>query len=140
LGAVALCLLGAACYDSADPFASLRIAEVGVDDTFELHVGDRVFIGDADLYVRFLEVVSDSRCPSAAHIYCVWQGDGAIAVEMAPLNGDAAIDTLHTSLEPRASDLGDWVLELLELAPYPEDVGPIPVEQYVATLKLRRAP
>lgn len=129
--------LAGGCYDSAEP-ASLRIAEASLDETFSLHVGERAFVREANLYVRFLEVVADSRCPSSALILCVWQGDGEIAVEVAPVNGDAMTDSLHTVLQPHSMDLGAWVLDFLALAPYPEDVEPIPVEQYVATFELRR--
>jgi hypothetical protein len=66
-------------------------------------------------------------------ILCVWEGDAAVVIEIGPLDGDAAIDTLHTTLEPQSVPLGDGRLVLQRLDPYPEDVTPIPIEEYVAT-------
>jgi len=48
-----------------------------------------------------LKVVDDSRAPSVAPVR--WQGDGAVVIEVAPLNGDSKEDTLHTTLDRAAS-------------------------------------
>jgi hypothetical protein len=83
-------------------------------------------------------VVGDSRCPSNALILCVWEGDGAILVEIAPLGGgDARADTLHTTLDPKSVLMGTVLLEFLRLDPYPTDVTPIPLDTYEATFTVR---
>ncbi len=99
---------------------------------FELRVGEQASVADAGLLVYFVEVSEDSRCPSNALILCVWEGNGAVVVEATPVDGVARMDTLHTTLDPKTIDVGTFVLELEQLDPYPEDVTPIPVAEYVA--------
>jgi hypothetical protein len=92
-----------------------------------------VVIEGADLEIRFLAVSEDSRCPANALILCVWIGDGAAVIETVTGAGDVSRDTLHTTLDPKAVDRGPVRLNLVRLDPYPEDVGAIPAEEYVAT-------
>jgi hypothetical protein len=105
-------------------------------EVFTLTVGERAILEAIDTSLRFLVVSSDSRCPSQAQ--CVWAGDGAVVLEIAPTDADAAKDTLHTNPEsgPRAVALASYELELLRLDPYPETPGSIPSDQYRATLVL----
>jgi hypothetical protein len=127
-------VLVAGCFSVEGPEISGTFAVTpGLDEPFTLEVGERARVDGANLYLRFLDVASDSRCPSNALILCVWQGDAAVVIEIGPLVGDAAVDTLHTTLEPKSVPVSDGVLVLQHLAPYPEDVTPIPIGEYVAT-------
>lgn len=119
--------------DSPTDYDSELARTTDFDRTFALHVGERTFVEAAGLYVRFLKVEDDSRCPSHALILCVWEGDGAIVVEVTRARHNALTATLHTTLDPKVMDLGAAVLELQRLDPYPETVTPIPTEEYVAT-------
>lgn len=128
--ALMLALLGA-CSSVAEP----RVLAVApdLDEPFTLRVGEVARIDAAGLSLRFISVPSDSRCPSNALILCVWEGDAGVAIELAPLQGDAALDTLHTTLDPKTRDLGIGRLRLQRLDPYPQGVTPIPVGEYRAT-------
>jgi hypothetical protein len=106
-----------------------------VGEEFQLLVGQQVSIPAENLWLRFLGVDSDSRCPS--DVTCVWEGDGAVLIEVAPLVGDAKTDTLHTTLEPKAIELGLLELALIRLDPYPSTQAPIEPDQYVVTLTVR---
>lgn len=105
-------------------------------ESFTLAVGERATLGAVHTTVRFLAVSEDSRCPSRAQ--CVWAGDGAVVLEIAPTIGDAAEDTLHTNPDsgPRSAALAGYELTLLQLAPYPETPGGIESEDYQVTLAL----
>lgn len=105
-------------------------------EAFSLSVGQRVTLDTVHASVRFLQVSDDSRCPS--QVQCVWAGDGAVMLEVAPADGDAAEDTLHTNPEsgPRAVVLAGYELTLLRLDPYPETPGQIPPGDYRVTLAL----
>jgi hypothetical protein len=116
-------------------FACILTTEPGVDDEFELRVGERETLTKLDLWVRFLEVPEDSRCPTS--VVCVWAGDGAVVLEYSPLIGDSRIDTLHTTLDPKTIDLGALELVLVRLDPYPDDTTPIPEGDYRARFVLR---
>lgn len=108
--------------------------EVGSE--FTLEVGETATLDAAHTSVRFLAVAEDSRCPS--RVQCVWAGDGAVVLEIAPTVGDAAEDTLHTNLDsgPGAVVIASYELTLLQLDPYPETPGGIASDDYRATLAL----
>ena len=105
-------------------------------ESFTLAAGERVTLDAVHTTVRFLAVAEDSRCPSRAQ--CVWAGDGAVVLEIAPANSDAAEDTLHTNPEsgPGAVVLAGYELTLLRLDPYPDSPGEIGPDEYTATLAL----
>ena len=133
-----LFLLTASCSSTLGPGADAQfdiVANLG--EPFDLKVGDQAFIRGTNLNVRFSKLVADSRCPSHALILCVWEGDGAILVESASSNFARLLDTLHTTLNPKTLDLGNVVLELLRLDPFPETTDPIPEEEYIARFVAR---
>jgi len=124
---VSIAVAAAACGTAADP----ELARV--NQPFQLAVGERVVAGG--LSIRFTGVSADSRC--ARNVVCIWEGDGAVLVEVAPFATDGRVDTLHTRLDPKTIDIGDRSLELVALDPYPATTDPIPQTEYVATFVLR---
>jgi len=105
-------------------------------ESFTLAVGERAALEAVDASVRFLAVSTDSRCPS--QVQCVWAGDGAVVLEIAPTGSEAAQDTLHTNPEsgPRAAILAGYELTLIQLDPHPETPGGISSDDYRVTLTL----
>ena len=105
-------------------------------ESFTLAVGERATLDAVHTSIRFLAVSEDSRCPS--QVQCVWAGDGAVVLEIAPTAGDAAEHTLHTNPEsgPAALVLAGYELTLLGLDPYPDTPGEIGPDEYTATLAL----
>lgn len=125
----------AGCSSPADPGPSGTFAAIpNWDEPFSLKIGEQAYLEPADVHVRFVAVPTDSRCPSNALILCVWVGDAAVTLEVDPVGGDAVLETLHTTLDPRSLDVGGGTLQLQRLDPYPEDVSPIPEDAYVVTL------
>ena len=124
-------------------------ALVGCDDdpagpdpgeSFTLAVGETITLEAVHTTVRFFAVSQDSRCPSQAQ--CVWAGDGAVVLEIAPGGSDATEDTLHTNPEsgPGAVVLAGYELTLLRLNPYPDTPGEIGPDEYTAKLALYERP
>lgn len=103
-------------------------------ETFTLSPGERATLAPLGTHVRFLRVSGDSRCPLQAE--CVWAGDGAVVLEVAPKDGDAMEYTVHTTEGPNAVVLGRYELTLLALNPYPEVPGDIAPEDYRVELVL----
>lgn len=105
-------------------------------ESFTLGIGERATLDAVHISVRFLAVSEDSRCPLQAQ--CVWAGDGAVVLEVAPADADAAEHTLHTNPEsgPGAVVLAGYDLTLLGLGPYPDTPGAIGPDEYTATLAL----
>jgi len=111
----------------------LEAKQPNLGEPFQLRVGERAVIEGVGLDVRFVELNNDSRCPSNALILCVWEGDAAIVVETSHEDAGAVQHELHTNLEPTSVTVGSVRLTLQQLDPYPEDVTPIPEDQYLAT-------
>lgn len=107
-------------------------------DEFTLRIGESTAITELGIWLRFIQVVEDSRCPS--DVVCAWAGDGAVLIEVAPLNGDSKEDTLHTTLDPHSIPLGRAELQLVHLAPYPVTSRPIAPGDYTVTLVTRLTP
>ena len=118
--------------------ACIATAGPKLGDEFTLRVGERAAITALGLSLRFIQVVGDSRCPADA--VCTWAGDGAVLIEVAPLNGDAKEDTVHTTLDPHSIPLGRAQLQLVRLAPYPVSSRPIAPGEYTVTLVARMTP
>ena len=127
---VVLCLVG--------PVVSCDEEPVGPEpgESFTLSVGERIPLDAVSVGLRFIEVTTDSRCPT--QVRCMWAGDGAVLLEIAPPLGDVTETTVHTNPEsgPRSTALGRYELVLLQLDPYPETPGVIPPEDYRAELVL----
>lgn len=113
-------------------------AAPGLGDEFTLRVGESAAITELGVWMRFHRVVEDSRCP--ASVVCVWSGDGAVLMEVAPLNGDSKETVLHTNIDPSSISLGKAELRLVKLDPYPAAPGSIAPDAYVVTLTTRLVP
>lgn len=122
-----LTLLTLACTSATEPT---------VGDEFRLDFGESATVPEAELWFHFVDVVHDSRCPLS--VQCVWEGDAAVAIEIASSlpGGDSVTDTLHTTLEPRSAALGEYTLHLVQVSPYPRVPGEIPLVRYRITLRL----
>lgn len=105
-------------------------------EAFTLKLHERATLDVIQTSVRFREVSEDSRCPS--RVQCVWAGNGAVVLEVAPAEADATEDTLHTNPEsgPGGVVLAGYELRLLQLNPYPDTPGDISPIDYRATLAL----
>ena len=89
----------------------------------------------ANVSVRFITVVGDSRCPGDA--LCIQGGDAIVRVEISSGRARAERE-LHTgSLQPVQVD--DLVVRLMDLAPYPfSSLPPTQPADYRATLRVTR--
>jgi hypothetical protein len=137
--AVALGLLaGCSSGYPVDP-GSDRSAEPG--ESFTLKVGETVAIPDADLTVRLVAIMGDSRCP--VDVTCVWAGDAVVAIE-AVLSGAEYAFGLHvnpgTVTGPAHADVGAYRIQLEGLAPDAYAGVPIPQADYTVTLRIDPLP
>lgn len=106
--------------------------EVHLGDQFTLRMGASASIPDLNLSVSFTNVTADSRCPAGAE--CIVAGDASVVLQVAPLTGDAKLDTLHTNSDPQTTPLARAQLRLLRLDPYPRVGSSIAHGDYVVTL------
>lgn len=102
----------------------------------DLRAGQSIRLPQLGFIARFDSVTSDSRCP--LEVDCFWQGDGATRLSVFRDMDQAVTCTLHTTLSPRLIEVGDVVIQLKELQPYPRQPGIIPPGAYVVTLEIDR--
>lgn len=99
-----------------------------VGDTLHIALGAERMAAGGRLAIRFLERVSDHRCP--ANVVCVWAGDAR--VRLAVRSGASSTETvIGMHLEPKAILAGGYRITVAELSPYPglydEEDPPAPV-------------
>jgi len=116
--------------------ACTSATEPAVGNEFSLDFGEAATVPEAELWLHFVDVVEDSRCP--LRVLCVWEGDAAIAIEISSnlADGPSVTDTLHTTLDPKSVTIFGYVLQLVRVDPYPRFPGVIPPERYRITLRL----
>jgi hypothetical protein len=100
-------------------------------DTLVLAPGQEVRVGAA-FRVAFLEVSSDSRCPT--DVVCIWAGNATVEIGLAVGMGPTYPFTLNTLLDPRSVDFSGYRVTLVDLTPYPVSTRRIPPDEYRAHL------
>ncbi len=115
---------------------------VDVDEPFDLSIGAGALVGPEELRVTFAEVPDDSRCPTG--MACVWEGDAVVRLDLVLMVGDTAVSgtvDLHTFDEfGSQAEFQGYLIELLDLQPYPGYDEPIDPTEYVATLQFSLQP
>ena len=125
-----ICLLAATACDETVP-AALRWSWRAV----HARAGERARVEGTELQLQFLEVTGDSRCPADA-VHPGWGCPGPRARER---RDDDALRTPHGGQQPRhALRRGGYLIELVELQPYPFSSRPIQPGDYRATLVVSR--
>jgi hypothetical protein len=111
-----------------------------LDVPLSLQGGQSVLV-ETGLTITFQAVLEDSRCPT--DVDCVWAGQAKVTFQMeAPGQAVAAITltTMPDQTTPNPATYAGYVIELLDLAPYPLQLGEHPpLEQYQATLLVSAA-
>jgi hypothetical protein len=111
---------------------------VAVDEDFTLSPGDVVRVADSDIYLGFVRVVNESRCPTGVN--CIRAGD--VTVELAA--GKDAGKPFEMKLDagqkgPNKRQMGQHTIELHRVAPYPSADSKIEPGDYRVTLRVTGA-
>lgn len=97
--------------------------------------GEEVSLRDGALALRFLRVVSDSRCPRGAK--CIRAGEAEVAVTVTPRGSAATEATLSTARPVQRLVVASWEIALVGVDPYPV-LGRTPApDAYRATFAVR---
>lgn len=99
---------------------------VAFDDTIEIEEGAAVRLGRGGPLLTFMEVTEDSRCP--LYVYCVWAGRAVVVFHLTAGEESDTTFVLATlpGLTPTPYEendkisVGEFVLKLLALKPYPD--------------------
>ena len=126
------CLLAVTACDEKGPVGPT----VTLNERFTLAPGETATIDGVDLFVQFVDVAGDSRCPADA--ICIQGGDAVVRIRV--LDGGAvSAYELHTGDSSRATVTHTQVrIALVELQPYPFSSRTIASSEYRATLRVTR--
>lgn len=118
----------------ADLSASPESADVQAvpGESFRIRVGEVASIAGGGIVIGFRRVAADSRCPR--DVTCVWAGDAAVELGIAPAGGEWAWHTLHTGIEPREFAAEGFSIRLVGLEPAPGSDVQVGQRDYVAEL------
>ena len=109
---------------------------VAVDQDFDLAPAGTATIDGGALTFTFDKVPGDSRCPTG--VECIWAGNGAVVLTVAPAGAASYSVQLNTTLAPHAATVGPYQIALVGLKPYPKQGSTIPPASYIATLRITR--
>jgi hypothetical protein len=98
-----------------------------------LKVGQTVSCG-RDATLHFQAVLQDSRCPEGAN--CVWAGNARVALTVRRASKDPVTIELNTNLEPKAAEISDLAVELIDLRPTRRVGEELDKSAYVVTLRV----
>ena len=127
-----LCLLAVTACDEQAPLGPT----VMPNERFTLAPGEVATVRDVDLFVRFVAVTGDSRCPADA--LCIQGGDALVHISVID-GGVTSAYELHTGDSSRATVTHEQNrIGLAELQPYPFSSRTIAPGEYRATLMVSR--
>ncbi|MCA1565030.1 MAG: hypothetical protein LC803_05240 [Acidobacteria bacterium] len=110
--------------------------KIMLDKNFVLNVGQEVLTADGKLKIKFVSVPEDSRCPKGVN--CIWAGNARVMLQVGKPTGTPVKLELNTN--PReATDgagggYGQYLIKLVEVAPYPVAEQTIKPQSYAVTL------
>jgi hypothetical protein len=132
LSTVLIALLAVAGCSSPDTIEAIP------DIEFTLTPGQTAKIAGEDLSIKFVEVVSDSRCPKGAT--CIWAGEASCLIEIT--SGGATVEKVLTQSgadSPDADEFGVYEL-MFDLMPYPELGKQVKNNDYSLLMAVSRKP
>lgn len=110
-------------------------ATTNLDEPVQLAPGESALFQAGKLEVTFVEVISDSRCPTDTT--CIWQG--TVSVRLA-IRSDGKV-TQHEADASNDVAISGYVVDILDVLPArgPQSQRIAPAD-YRVTLKITRAP
>ena len=90
-----------------------QVIEPQLGDEFWLKMGESVTLQKGGLTIQFKSLAGDSRCPEG--VLCVWMGNAEVILEVSKNE-----ITLNTLLDPTEEVVGDYIIQLRDVIPYPK--------------------
>ena len=132
--AIALVSLGQESFAQSSESMSM---EANLDSQFLLQFNQSAEIKSEDITITFLNVTSDSRC--ASDVTCVWQGQAEIELDV---KRGEEMSTVSLSIggdsTPEESIFNSYLIQLVDLSPYPISTKIIQPGDYSATIKITK--
>jgi len=106
---------------------------------FKLKVDQTTALESDNIKVKLLNVTDDSRCPS--DVVCIWAGQVNVLVNVTKNDenlGDVTITLGASNPDLAVKNVGDYLVEVIEVNPYPISTHKIEPSEYIVTLKVSR--
>ena len=106
---------------------------------FQLKVNQTAFEPN-NIGIKFLNVTEDSRCPTG--VTCIWQGKSTIIVNVIKNNQNLGNSGLTSGLGSNNATItipGGYLLQVIQVEPYPTSGKSIPISNYVVTFALSKS-
>jgi len=111
--------------------------EANLDSEFLLQVNQSAEIKSEELKITFLNVTSDSRCPS--DVTCIWQGQAGIELDVQKGEEESTVSlSIGGDSSPEESIFNSYLIQLVDLSPYPISTKNIQPEDYTVTIKITK--
>jgi hypothetical protein len=113
----AVVVASAACAGSTEPEVELANSALDAEGSLVMAVGDHVRVRGTTLWVTFLGLESDSRCP--VDVTCVWAGDAEVELALVVGTGPSVPSVLHwnTQMGPASAEAGPYRVSLVAIEP-----------------------
>ncbi|MGK9475760.1 hypothetical protein [Melioribacter sp. OK-6-Me] len=134
-----LCLfLLISCSESSDIVAPvLYNVEKSSTATIKLGIKNYAYINN-ELKILFLEVPSDSRCPIG--VECFWEGNAVVRLRIVLGSEKRTVDLNTFRSFGYSYSIGNYLIRLKSLSPYPVYPDSINPEEYVVELEILNSP
>lgn len=120
---------------SPQAFADTKESMSSINEPqFQLKINQTASIESNNIKVKFLNVFSDSRCPS--DVTCIWEGEITIFVNIIKNNqnlGDFNLTSRGGQKDLAIKSFDGHLIQLLKVDPYPTSGKKIPLSDYVST-------
>jgi hypothetical protein len=123
------------------PQPSGTVIHTRLDSAIQLRINQAATIDSENLQIQFLSVSEDSRCPS--DVTCIQQGQVTVVLNLAQRDRnlrDSLTLTKRAAQENLArKDFAGYVVQLLDVSPYPTTTQKLKPEVYRITLLVSKA-
>ena len=113
--------------------------EVNLDQEFSLTLGQSIMIAGENLAIKFIEIISDGRCPKGA--ICIWPGEANCLTEITTRPESIYLKVLTQPGPSKTSKTSFANYEItFDLQPYPELGKAVDKKDYHLRLVISKKP
>lgn len=123
------------CSESKDTFAEPETSSTyKLDKQIKLVINQNLIIESEGLKVKFLKVTEDSRCPS--DVTCIWAGQVGVLLNVSQNDKDLGNINLILGTDKGLAEkkVNEYLIRLVEVAPYPVSTKKIEPSEYTITI------
>ena len=117
-------------------FADMTQTSVG-QNQFQLKVNQTASLESDTIKVKFLNVTSDSRCPT--DVTCVWEGEAKIVVNIIKDGQDLGNFNLTSRAGQNNKAFDGHQIQVTKIEPSPTSGKKIPVSDYIITFSITKS-